>query len=298
MPTVNGTALPPDAPQSPEAPEDALPLDHAASAVNAPIDHLSWSQVQTFRGCPRKWAYRYVDQLEPGFVPEALAFGSAFHTAMQLYYERQMEGRFCSLSDLIDAFEADLRGHGHDDRPPIQFNKTSDLDSLLQLALRMLSAFIESELTQLRGPVIGVEETVRVQIDPDLPEVVARLDLLLLDSAELELIDFKTARGKWGNTAVLDHGDQLQLYALMLGQLPAFQQLPISLRFAVITKAKTPQVQYLTLGQDPKRAQRVVDQFRSVWSAMRQGVDFTNPSPMNCPGCPFKHQCPDSLGSD
>ena len=46
--------------------------------------HLSWSQLSTYRGCPRKWFFSHVEGLEPQSVASSLLFGSAIHAALQL----------------------------------------------------------------------------------------------------------------------------------------------------------------------------------------------------------------------
>ena len=40
---------------------------------------LTYSALNTFRNCPRKYKHRYVDCLRPRERPEALSFGSVIH---------------------------------------------------------------------------------------------------------------------------------------------------------------------------------------------------------------------------
>ena len=59
------------------------------------IDHLSYSQINLFRTCPRQYHYRYVMQLtEP--TTDALVLGSAVHDALSYHFAKQMAGEAAS----------------------------------------------------------------------------------------------------------------------------------------------------------------------------------------------------------
>jgi RecB family exonuclease len=68
---------------------------------------LTYSALNTFRNCPRKYKNRYVDQLRPRERAEALSFGSVIHTSIELWY-RSQNSEF-RLQDVLayidDAFE-------------------------------------------------------------------------------------------------------------------------------------------------------------------------------------------------
>ena len=49
----------------------------------ATLDHISYSSVKTYQTCPRKFAFKYIEQVPEEFKPSSLAFGSAFHTAVE-----------------------------------------------------------------------------------------------------------------------------------------------------------------------------------------------------------------------
>ena len=45
-------------------------------------DYISWSAVSTFRTCPLKYKFRYIDGLKEETVSSALVFGTGIHTAI------------------------------------------------------------------------------------------------------------------------------------------------------------------------------------------------------------------------
>ncbi|WDI40488.1 RecB family exonuclease [Bremerella sp. P1] len=64
---------------------------------------LTYSALNTFRNCPRKYKHRYVDHLRPRERPEALSFGSVIHGAIELWYQLPADdGRLWSVLDYID----------------------------------------------------------------------------------------------------------------------------------------------------------------------------------------------------
>ncbi len=47
---------------------------------------LTYSALNTFRNCPRKYKHRYVDNLRPRMKVESLSFGSVIHRAIEIWY--------------------------------------------------------------------------------------------------------------------------------------------------------------------------------------------------------------------
>ena len=68
---------------------------------------LTYSALNTFRNCPRKYKNRYLDNLRPRERPDALSFGSVIHTAIELWYRSSdAESRLRDvLAYIDDAFE-------------------------------------------------------------------------------------------------------------------------------------------------------------------------------------------------
>jgi RecB family exonuclease len=65
------------------------------SHISTPVDAtdktlLTYSALNTFRNCPRKYKNRYLDQLRPRERPEVLSFGSVVHSAIELWYRSQV----------------------------------------------------------------------------------------------------------------------------------------------------------------------------------------------------------------
>jgi RecB family exonuclease len=71
----------------------------------APSDKsvLTFSALNTFRNCPRKYKHRYIDCLRPREKSEAMSFGSVIHGAIELWYRSVADdNRLWSVLDYID----------------------------------------------------------------------------------------------------------------------------------------------------------------------------------------------------
>lgn len=53
---------------------------------------LTYSALNTFRNCPRKYKHRYLDNLRPREKADALSFGGIIHSAIELWYRSVADG--------------------------------------------------------------------------------------------------------------------------------------------------------------------------------------------------------------
>ncbi len=64
---------------------------------------LTYSALNTFRNCPRKYKHRYIDCLRPRETSDALSFGSVIHNSLELWYQQAADpGRLASVLAYID----------------------------------------------------------------------------------------------------------------------------------------------------------------------------------------------------
>jgi putative RecB family exonuclease len=66
---------------------------------------------------------------------------------------------------------------------------------------------------------------------------------------------------------------------------------PIQLQFAVLTKTRLPEVTVHVVPADPHRVERAMGVIRRAWEGMQAGLIYPNPSPQQCPSCPFRRAC-------
>jgi putative RecB family exonuclease len=266
----------------------AVPVEAKTSSTKVQRDYLSYSAVRTFQSCPLKYKFRYVEQLPEAIVSASLVFGSALHAAVEHQMRSQLEGADQpDVSQLLQVYREQVQAAQI--QQPILFPKGEDAASLEAQAARMLQSFLASDLAQPVGRILGVEEQVRGDLSPQLPEIMGYADLIFETEEAVTVRDFKTAKAKWSQEQANEQADQLLLYGHLIRELVPGK--PIQLQFAILTKHKTPQTQVLDMQPSPRRLQRTRRIFVKVWHAIQSQHYYPVPSPVNCSGCGYRRQC-------
>jgi hypothetical protein len=176
----------------------------------------------------------------------------------------------------------------------IAFGKKDNIESLSQLAERILARFVETDFARPEGRVLGVEEELRDRVIDGCPDLLARLDLVVETDEAVVITDFKTSRSRWNQQQAEQAGEQLLLYSELVRDL--VPEKPVHLEFVVITKTKTPSIEWCPFPNDPQQVDRVKKMVERVWSGIDSGLFYPSPSPLACGGCPFQEPCRDWCG--
>ncbi|MEX2670898.1 MAG: PD-(D/E)XK nuclease family protein [Phycisphaeraceae bacterium] len=75
---------------------------------------LTYSALNTFRNCPRKYKLRYLDHLRRPESPEALAFGSVIHGALERWYAPDAQDAVTRRFEVLEYIDAQFP-HRHGD---------------------------------------------------------------------------------------------------------------------------------------------------------------------------------------
>lgn len=152
----------------------------------------------------------------------------------------------------------------------IQYGKDDDRSTLDDLAGRMLSAFQSSEVADPAGTIIGIEEELTGELVPGVPDLLARVDLLVDAGDHILITDLKTARSRWSAEQVRESGGQLLLYHELVK--PMADGRPIRLQFAVATKLKNPEAHLYQVNADPQQIERMKRIVDRVWEALEKRI--------------------------
>jgi len=265
---------------------------HGVPASGFSGDHLSYSQARAFSNCPLQW--RLSREYAPAFVPASLLFGGGIHAAVESFYRARRLGVTVTVDDMLDAYENHWERETTSKGLPVRFTaKLEDADGMRELASKMLAAFIVSARP---GEVVAVEEPFSVNLAPDLPPVIGRIDLVEVRVGHdgvrrLHLVDIKTAARR--PTAEDLNADQLVLYTLAARQAGWAESLglPLSAEFRVITKsAKTPEVIGVPVAVTPHDTVRFTEKMRQCWKSMQTGNSYPAPS-WTCSACGYSTLC-------
>jgi putative RecB family exonuclease len=271
---------------TPEKPASTNPANEVVKRLTG-RDYISWSAISTFRTCPLKYKFRYIDGLPEESVSSALVFGTGIHTAVEQHFQAILSGDpKPDLDALLFAYRSAWLPHDPD---AIQFGSTETRASLDALATRMLTAFLNSSAASVQGRVLGVEEEIRGTLVRGVPDLYGRVDLLAEDSYSLVITDIKTSRGRWSPEQVEDSGEQLLLYSHLASEISPGKK--IATRFLVLTKTKEPVVEEHVREVEPAAVKRTLAGVERVWRAIESGVFYPAPSAMNCSGCGYRAAC-------
>jgi putative RecB family exonuclease len=267
-------------------PSSTNPANEVAKSITG-RDYVSWSALSTFRTCPLKYKFRYIDGLPEESVSSALVFGTGIHTAVEQHFQALLSGDpKPDLDALLFAYRSAWLPHEPD---AIQFGSSETRASLDALAARMLTAFLSSPAASVQGRVLGVEEEIRGMLVEGVPDLYGRVDLLTEDADTLVVTDIKTSRGKWSQEQVEDSGEQLLLYSHLASEISPGKK--IATRFLVLTKTKEPVVESHTREVQPENVKRTLAGVERVWRAIESGVFYPSPSTMNCATCGYRAAC-------
>jgi RecB family exonuclease len=235
---------------------------------------LSFSRIESYANCPRKFRYSYVDKL-PGRPGPHLSFGTSIHNALEAFYDRKLPS--CpSVEELLRFLYDGWEHAGFADLP------RDEQLGFYRHAQQVLRRYHARVADRYRLPVateawfelpIGYEATVVGSID--------RVDVD--DDGRFHVVDYKTNR-KVKDRARVAGSLQLSLYALacrhLYGALPA----TVSLDFVVAGVEVVAELDELDL--DAAR-QAVLD----TAAAVRAEAYEPRPNPL-CDWCDFRAVCP------
>ena len=271
---------------TPTKPASTNPANEVAKRITG-RDYVSWSALSTFRTCPLKYKFRYVDGLPEESVSSALVFGTGIHTAVEQHYQAILSGDpKPDLEALLFAYRSAWLPHVPDS---IQFGSSETRASLDTLASKMLTAFLSSPAASIQGRVLGVEEEIRGMLVEGVPDLYGRVDLLTEDADTLVVTDIKTSRGKWSQEQVEDSGEQLLLYSHLASEISPGKK--IVTRFLVLTKTKEPVIEEHVREVEPAAVKRTLAGVERVWRAIESGVFYPAPSVMSCSSCGYRAVC-------
>jgi putative RecB family exonuclease len=263
--------------------------DSPISVVGAKRDYISHSAITTYQRCPLRYRLKYVDGLPERFVSSNLIFGGAIHSALEFHFTELLIGNEPPSHDLLlDVFQEAWQGRTAEHQD-IRFSKAEDHTSLSALADRMLTAFRENPASASDDTVIGIEEELRGELIPGVPDLLARIDLLTTTSDALVITDFNTARSRWSRNQAENSSSQLLLYSELARRLMPDKE--VRVRFLVLTKTKTPTVEAFNVEVTSHLARRTIKVVEHTWQAIQAGHFYPAPSPMSCPTCPFRSEC-------
>lgn len=247
------------------------------------LETISPSQITTYLACPRKFAFRYVERLPPAWKSAALAFGSAVHSALEVFHQRRLDGDTPEPNDIAAAFRIDWAAEAAGDL------KLKDGENMLALA-ELGEALVRLYVAEHANLAVQAAEwPFEVPLaDPETGEVLGPtlrgvLDLVLAGD---ELVEIKTAARAYAQNQ-LDVNLQFSAYAFAYRQIVGRDP-----KFSVVglIKTKKPRIDRYPVTRTVVDDHRFVRIAAAVARAIEVEAFPPNPSWM-CTDCEYGPVC-------
>ena len=236
---------------------------------------LSFTRVDTFEQCPRRFRYQYVDGLPQAPAPQ-LSFGSSIHATLEWLYDRK-HPVLPSIDEMLQALFERWESIGYAEVP-----RSEQLEAY-EHARRIVRAFHERvEREGFRLPA-ATEAWFSLPVGDDL-SVVGAIDRVdIEDDGTLHVIDYKTNR-RARTRAQVRGSLQLAIYALATRELYGRMPASVALDFVVPGVRVAVPVDELDLDAVPGRISAVAERIRA-----REDTPIPN---RLCDWCDYRAICP------
>jgi putative RecB family exonuclease len=259
--------------------------------------HISHSQIFTYLNCSLKYYYQYVKHRPSERISIALPFGSAIHSAIEMYYRslknrNQLEPLKAIWERFEDCLDIDL---SCTDIPVIYKKDLPDRSGAVAMGKAMLEAFYETiDLSGLEIVDVEMPLSATLYTDNGQPtdfKLLGVIDLLLMDeNRELIVVDNKTAAKPMAQSTA-DDDNQMTAYSYLLASNKyVFPTAPVKCRFDLLRKLKKPKVENVYTSRTAADRKRFARISNIVLAAVDKKIYFPQRSWM-CGDCSHSRSC-------
>jgi len=246
---------------------------------------VSYSQIDTYQDCPKKYEYSYVLQI-PSAPNASLSFGSTVHNTLKDFYtlfQRYKEGlgitEAPSKEDLIELFNKHWIGRGYESKQ----HEKQRLERGLKVMSEYYDKFFNIDQTPYR-----LEQAFTVHL-PD-SSFIGKIDRMdLVEKGEIptvEIIDYKT--GSLKSDSDIKHDLQLPLYSIFAEQSLGVKV--IKAKYIFVEEGVEVEVD---ISQERKELAK--ENVYEVISLIKQREFDATPNGFKCKYCSFRSICRDAI---
>lgn len=180
--------------------------------IRRPIDFLSYSQINTFKTCPRQYRFRYLQRI-PTPPSAAASFGNSIHKTLRDFYQEIKKSRKPAKKDLFKLLEVNWSSEGY----ASQVHE----ERMKKQGQRMLADFFQK--LDFKTIPRDLEQPFVIRVSPKL-KIGGKIDRVDEKKGKLEIIDYKTGREM--DQKAVDQSLQMTVYALAATDQGIYGQKP------------------------------------------------------------------------
>ena len=264
--------------------------------MSADFDHISISQVNEWLGCQQQYFFHRIAEEKPIDVSSALIIGTAYHTAIQFYYEHRMKGENVIFPELHGVFEQALM----EEQTEVEINwGRSNKNDQIEIAKNVFDAFLKG---QSNNKVVSVEQMFRFDLEGLPIPIIGRTDLVEYDERDdsIIVVDFKSSATKPVQShepmvpSDLDANHQMTLYGMWAKHTYPGKRIKLRMDYLIKSK-KNPAYLKLDTSRTKLQEESLSRIIKSTWNQIqmaRGGV--IEPLPVRswkCSGCGYRDRC-------
>jgi len=279
--------------------------------------HVSFSQMNVYRGCNYRWKLEYKDGLRKFTSSSHTTFGTAMHETLQgyldvLYNESEQKADDLDLYTIFKNFFIKEYEKQVKDNEDEHYMTRSDFEEFYEDGLQIIESFkAERHLHFFKDKIhlVGCEVPLTITPDDDISNVyyIGYLDVVLYNETtnKFKIIDIKTSTSGWFKWAKEDETKQFQLllYKRFFSQQYGVPEDDIEIEFFILKRklwknSKYPQ-NHIQLFDPPSGLMKTNAAHNAMNSFInecfdgkgeyKQERDFEkNPSKKSCMFCPYK----------
>jgi putative RecB family exonuclease len=247
---------------------------------------FSPSRLDTYRSCPRKYRFRYVDKLKVDAQSMEAFLGTCVHSAFERLYEDLMHGRKPKLADVLETFEKEW-ADGFSDKIVIRGDRYSAKD-WKDLGRQCVEAYYEAHKPFERDKTVAVERQVGfdLEVEGHHYQIQGYVDRLsLAPDGTFEVHDYKTS-GSLPTQADKEKDWQLPIYEIAVRRAwPDAAKVKLIWHFVRFGKS-------ITVEKTPEQLDEVKAEIARVISAIKADHEFVPKKSALCDWCEYRDLCP------
>jgi DNA helicase-2/ATP-dependent DNA helicase PcrA len=251
-----------------ETPVKATYLDQKGEIK---ITSLSYTQIDTFKGCPLKYKYRYILKV-PTLPYQTLTFGRTIHETLHDFHRFAQQGKNLSQKELIELYKSHFDETGYDSQ--------EHKEKRFKKGIEDLKIYYQTH-QKLFGKPIHLERSFKLKIDDVI--INGKIDRIDEVSDGTEIIDYKT--GKTKDQKAVDKDGQLSLYALACNQVFGLNPHQVSLYFIESGKK-------ISTSKTPKQLENTKEKLSKDIQKIKSSDFKATPNPVRCKFCEYNRICP------
>jgi DNA helicase II / ATP-dependent DNA helicase PcrA len=286
FPLVSGSKIPTFATLT----NDEDQFGSLSSVTSTVGDFVSYSQLDTYSNCPKKYKYQYILNLtEPD--SHVFSYGNTIHATLKKFYEKyNMDGQLTGLEELspasadvlVEIFTQSWVGGGYESKKHEEVRKEFGAESMKKFYEKMYLA--DDKVLALETPFkLNLENTtVTGRID--------RIDLIgETDGVKVvNLIDYKSGKVKRATKSDKNFNLQLAIYALAAERVMGFKVSKVGLWFVEHGE----KVEYEITEKIKNDGLMMINSFIKQ---MKSGDFNPKPDMFGCKFCAYKEICEDAF---